>query len=100
MIQEVTVTPKLLQVVLSGSIYVEDAKAIRESLIGYICQGNPLISIDLSDVDYIDCSGLGTLVFVNKQAQLKGGRVEIKGLRGSVKELFELTRLNKVFETI
>jgi len=100
MIQEVTVTPKQLQVILSGNIYVEDAQAIRESLIGYIDQGNSSISIDLSDVDYIDGSGLGALALVNKQAQMKGGRVEIKGLRGRIKELFELTRLNKVFEII
>jgi len=98
MIQEVTVTPNQLQVVLSGNIYVEDARVIRESLIDYIDQGNTVISIDLFAVDYIDGSGLGALTAVNKQAKLKGGSLEIKGLRGMVKELFELTRLNQEFE--
>ena len=100
MIQEVTVTPKQLQVVLSGSIYVEEAKAIRESLIGYIDRGHQSISMDLSKVDYIDGTGLGTLVSINKRAMEKGGNVKIKGLQGIVKDLFELTRLNKVFEII
>ena len=61
MIQEITVTDSNVLVSLSGSIYVEEAAQIRESLIGYIEKGHKTFLIDLGEVDYIDSSGLGTL---------------------------------------
>jgi anti-sigma B factor antagonist len=98
MIQEITVAENHVLVSLSGSIYVEEAAQLRESLIGYIEKGHKTFIIDLGDVDYIDSSGLGTLVAIQKRALQNGGSVVIKGLKGLVKDLFELTRLTKVFE--
>lgn len=98
MIQEITVTDNHVVVNLSGSIYVEEAAQIRESLIGYIEKGNKTFVVDLGNVDYIDSSGLGTLVAIQKRALQNGGSVIIKNLKGLVKDLFELTRLTKVFE--
>jgi len=98
MIQVVTVTPKQIQVVLSGGIYAEEARAIQDSLIRYIDSGHQFISIDLSEVDYIDVNGLGTLVSIHKRAMEKKGHVAIKGLHGNIKELFELAQITKVLE--
>ena len=98
MIQEITVTDNHVVVNFSGSIYVEDAAQIRESLIGYIEKGHKTFVVDLGNVDYIDSSGLGTLVAIQKRALQNGGSVIIKNLKGLVKDLFELTRLTKVFE--
>lgn len=98
MLQEITVTENQVFVSLSGSIYVEEAARLRESLIGYIEKGHKSCVIDLGVVDYIDSSGLGTLVAIQKRALQHGGSVVIKGLQGLVKDLFVLTRLDKVFE--
>ena len=98
MIQEITVVDNHVLVSLSGSIYVEEAAQIRESLIGYIDNGHKTFVVDLGNVDYIDSSGLGTLVAIQKRALQNDGSVIIKGMKGLVKDLFELTRLNKVFE--
>lgn len=100
MIQEIKVTDQQVVVNLSGSIYVEEAAQIRERLIGYIDSGHNTFLIDLGNVDYIDSSGLGTLVAIQKRALQNGGSVIIKGIRGLVKDLFELTRLTKVFEIV
>ena len=98
MIQETTVVENQVLVNLSGSIYVEEAAQLRESLVGHIDKGHKTFIIDLGGVDYIDSSGLGTLVAIPKRALQNGGSVVIKGLHGLVKDLFELTRLDKVFE--
>ena len=83
---------------LEGSFYVEDALLIRTKALSYFEAGHNNFLIDLSQVDYIDSSGLGVLVAIQKRAlQMKGG-VKIAGATGIVKELFELTRLNKIFE--
>ena len=83
---------------LSGSLYVEEAAALRERLLDYIQSGQRNFVIDLKGVDYIDSSGLGVLVAIQKRALQNGGKVIIKGLQGTVKELFEMTRLTKVFD--
>ena len=54
--------------------------------------------LDLSHVDYINSTGLGMLVSIQKQARKCGGSIQFKGIQGLVKEVFELTRLINVFE--
>lgn len=100
MVQEVTVINNEVHVALNGSIYVEEATAMREKLIEYIEKGHKRLVISMQKVDYIDSSGLGVLVAVQKRVVQHGGSVAIKGLQGMVKELFELTRLTKVFEIL
>lgn len=86
-----------VMVTLTGSMYVEEAAILREKLIALMETGHKEFKIKLNKVDYIDSSGLGVLVAIQKRAlQIKGG-VTLVGAQGIVKELFELTRLNKVF---
>ena len=98
MSQEISIKENQVLVKLSGSIYVEEAAQLRARLIECIEKGHKDLLIDLGGVDYIDSSGLGTLVAIHKRALQNGGSVDIKGLHGLVKELFELTRLDKVFD--
>jgi anti-sigma B factor antagonist len=98
MLQDITVVDNKVLAILSGSIYLEEAAQLREDLLEYIESGHATFLIDLEGVDYIDSSGLGTLVALQKRALRQGGSIQIKGLNGLVKELFELTRLNKVFD--
>ncbi|NOU73497.1 anti-sigma factor antagonist [Paenibacillus sp. LMG 31458] len=88
---QVKVTPR-------GKIYVDEATIIREKLFPYMVKGCKQFVFNLSEVDYIDSSGLGVLVALQKRAHLNGGGVVILGLQGDVKALFELTRLTNVFE--
>src|SRR5665647_2755180 len=98
MIHEVYVVEDHVMVTISGSIYVEEAAELRASLIDYIEKGYDEFIFDLSGVEYIDSTGLGTRVAIQTRALKKGGSVIIKGINGLVKEIFELTRLTKVFE--
>ena len=82
---------------LSGSMYVEEAAILREKLLAFMESGHKEFIIKLNKVDYIDSSGLGVLVAIQKRALQMKGSVTLVGASGVVKELFELTRLNKVF---
>ena len=42
---------------IQGSIYVEEATAIREQLLSYLEKGHSRFVINLGSVDYIDSSG-------------------------------------------
>lgn len=97
MIQTVHITAQQVQVILSGGMYAEEARVFQEKLNDFIAAGHRLFLIDFSAVDYIDGAGLGALVAINKQLLRRGGSLKIEGIHGLVREVFEMTRLNKVF---
>ncbi len=55
------------------------------------------VVIDLTDVEFIDSSGLGALVAVLKHVSGKG-RLVLTGLRTKTEQIFKLTRMDTVFE--
>lgn len=97
---QIAVVDDRVTVSLVGDIYVEDASVLREELLERIQSGAKYFEFDMTKVGYIDSSGLGVLVAVQKQTVKMGGRVTLRGLNGLVSELFQLTRLNKVFEIV
>ena len=86
-----------IHIILQGTIYVEDAKEMTEKLVALIESGQTRLLIDLSLVEYIDSSGLGMLIRIQKIAVRNGGNVVLKGVQGLVRELFEMTRLTTLF---
>lgn len=97
---DIRVDKNEVYVELEGKIYVEDAAVMREKLIELTEQGKSRFIFDMQKLTYIDSSGLGVLVAIHKRAIERGGGIVVSGLQGAVKELFQLTRLNKVFEII
>lgn len=83
---------------LSGGMYVEGAEILREKLIKHMEDGQKHFLIKMGQVDYIDSSGLGVLVSIHKRTRQCNGSLVITGVTGFVKELFELTRLDRVFD--
>lgn len=92
----IKVSGNQVSVILSGKIYAHDAGVIRDELIEKIEQGAADIRINLSEVLYIDSSGLGVLVTVHKRTKSVNGRLVLTGVQGIVEELFKRTRLDKV----
>jgi len=54
--------------------------------------------LDLDRVDFIDSTGLGVLVGAAKRMRVNGGVMRIVCSQSHLIELFELTRLNEVFD--
>ena len=101
MILEIRYEHGQVVVELEGKIYVDDASDLRERLLEQIKLGHKEFLVLMERVIYIDSSGLGVLVAIQKRALEQGGRgVMIRGLNGAVREIFELTRLNRVFEIL
>lgn len=59
--------------------------------------GDPVV-IDLTAVHFIDSSGLGALLSGYKNATLRQNSLALTGLQPRVQSMFELTRLQRVFE--
>ena len=56
------------------------------------------IILDLSDVSVVDAHGLGMLLQLREQTLAKGIHFELRNVSKPLYRLFEITRLNTVFE--
>ena len=56
------------------------------------------IILDLSDVSVVDAHGLGVLLQLREQTVARGIHFELRNVSKSLYRLFEITRLNTVFE--
>lgn len=92
------VSDQIKIVALSGSFDRSNADSIRQKLIQVTAKPPALVIVNLSRVDFIDSTGLATLVYGVKQARLMKGDLRLCGLKSSTRIIFELTRMDKVFE--
>ena len=61
-------------------------------------QSSKKVVVDLLKVNYIDSSGLATLVEILKKPKMQSGSLCLSGLSDKVKSLFEITKLDKLFQ--
>ena len=73
------------------------AMQFKNQLVDTFQAGNTTIILDLSDVDFIDSSGLGALVASRKSIGDKG-EILLCEVKDRVQSLFTVTRMNKVFK--
>lgn len=57
----------------------------------------PVIGVDLSDVPYMDSSGLATLIETLHRVQKYKGQLVLFGLQQRVRSVFEIANLTKIF---
>ena len=82
--------------VLESRIAADVAARFKQALIEYVNNGHRVLVLDLSDVTFIDSSGLGALIGSLK-AIGDDGELALCGARETVVTMFKLTRMNKVF---
>lgn len=80
---------------LAGRLVMADVSQVRQRLLTTVEQGKRKLVLDLSEVAFMDSSGLSVLVSVFKAARLKNGGVVL--LHPTVRSLIELTRLQQIF---
>ena len=83
---------------LSGNLTRDDAPSFKEQVKALIPQTKRLV-LDLSEVVYMDSSGLGAVVSVYISAKKAGCDLQLINLSKRVRELLGLTNLLSVFET-
>jgi len=79
-------------------IDAHNSQQLKEFLLQQLEQGNKQLIVQLEKVRFIDSSGLGALLAGLKNAALKSGSLKLANMQPQVLSMFELTRLNRVFE--
>lgn len=84
---------------ISGRISLgEESAALRDLIRDLLQNSHRKIVLNLADVDYLDSSGLGTLVAAVSTARREGGDIKLANLTDRVDDLMEVTRLYTVFD--
>lgn len=82
---------------LKGRLVVGDASLVREKVNEEVAAGHIQIVLNLADVDYIDSTGLGTMVICFTSLQKANGALKLCNLNRRNIELLLLTKLSTVF---
>jgi len=81
-----------------GSIDSRGGMDLSEKMAGVVPQRHQLWVINLAEVDFMDSSGLVSLVKGLKAARQSGCRLVLCNVQSHVRLILELTQLDSVFE--
>jgi anti-sigma B factor antagonist len=84
-------------ITLEGEIDLHESPNVREALRPLIDQKIPRIYVDMTEVGYIDSSGLAVLIDAMQRIANYGGKFGLIGLRPAVRTVLEIARLDQVF---
>ena len=83
---------------LKGRLTVGEASSVREKVNEELAQGKKNLILDLENVDYIDSTGLGSMVICYTTIKKAGGMLKLLNLNKRNIELLLLTKLHTIFE--
>jgi anti-sigma B factor antagonist len=81
-----------------GEVDLYSSPKLRKVLLDLTKSEHKAILVDLNKVKYMDSSGIATLVEALQQVGKYHGKLKLTNLREAVKDVFELSRLDKVFD--
>ena len=84
---------------LTGEVDLSNSSEVRKCLLEILASGQSII-VDFSKLDYIDSSGMATLVEGLNVAKKNELQLLISSAKGAPKQVLELTRLDQVFTIV
>ncbi|MEA3328345.1 MAG: STAS domain-containing protein [Candidatus Omnitrophota bacterium] len=82
---------------IKGELDLYSSPSIRKEFDGLIKKKEKSILINLEGLTYIDSSGLATFIEALQKVSKYKGNLKLAGLRKSIKNVFEVARLDNVF---
>jgi anti-anti-sigma factor len=83
---------------LKGRLDFSSSTSLKERVMELMSDGKRHFVVNMAKVDFINSSGLGTLVSVLKEVRLAKGKLVLANLGTYVQEIFEITQLSHIFE--
>lgn len=91
-------TPEPGVVALEGELDLNEAPNVKARLQPLIGAKEPRFVVDMSGVSYIDSSGLALFIEAMHNVQGYGGKFALCALRPRVRTIFDISRLDQVFQ--
>ena len=83
---------------VEGQLIVGNRNELKKEVLEKIELGEQTFVIDFANTAYIDSSGLGVLVSLSKNIREHGGELRLSSLSEDLRTLFELTKLDTLFQ--
>ncbi|MBI3790699.1 MAG: STAS domain-containing protein [Gemmatimonadetes bacterium] len=83
---------------VEGQLIVGNRQELKQRVLEELDHGERHFLIDFSRTGYIDSSGLGVLVSLSKKIRELGGELRLANLNDDLRTLFELTKLDTLFQ--
>jgi anti-sigma B factor antagonist len=78
----------------------EESASLRDLVRDLLSKGRKKILFNLGDVDYIDSSGLGSLVSAFTSVRRQGGELKLLHLTKKVHDVMQITKLYTIFDIL
>ncbi|MEX2181664.1 MAG: STAS domain-containing protein [Gemmatimonadaceae bacterium] len=83
---------------IEGQLIVSNRQELKQRVLDEAEAGARKILVDFGKTGYIDSSGLGVLVSLAKRLRELGGDLRLANLNDDLQTLFELTKLDTLFQ--
>ena len=83
---------------VDGQLIVGNRQELKQKVLDELEKGERKFLIDFARTGYIDSSGLGVLVSLSKKIREQAGEPRLADLNDDLKTLFELTKLDTLFQ--
>ena len=83
---------------VEGQLIVGNRQELKQRVLNELEEGERKFLIDFEETGYIDSSGLGVLVSLSKKIREQGGELRLANLNEDLRTLFELTKLDTLFQ--
>ena len=83
---------------LGGEIDMKCSAKVKDKFEEIYRDRPPVLVVDMTEVKFMDSSGLATLVGVLKWCRLNGCELRLAGLAKGVRNIFEICRLESIFQ--
>lgn len=83
---------------LTGRLDAASVKGFKDSVASLVKKEICNIIVDMKEVEFVDSSGLGSLVSCLRLVNNEGGDIRLSSLQNQIRSLLELTRMHRVFQ--
>ncbi|TGN11984.1 STAS domain-containing protein [Leptospira ilyithenensis] len=91
---------KVKTIEISGKFDIESTEEF-ESIFSKVTEANPsIVAIEMSRLDYIDSSGIGSLIKSLNNLKNKKGKLILIGMKPMIQNVFKLAKLDMFFEIL
>lgn len=85
------------EVHLLGELDMSTAPKLRDELLRLVTDGATMVTVDLSELAFVDSTGLSVLITGLKRLRQKGGELALRSPTPGTRRVLEITGLTEVF---
>ena len=85
--------PGIYMIKIQGELDLYSTNDVRNAVEECLQQPVPKLLIDVSELEYLDSSGVGLLINMIQSIKIKSGAIQVFGLHGSPRKVLEMSKI-------